>query len=106
MSLVWLSLALGVILTIVSAVYLTIKGLESFRAVKQMSRRAGPQLERISAVTAEIEQRLAASEARSERLEASLTRLRTSRAELNVLTSALADVNASIRRVTSIVPRK
>ena len=106
MSLVWLSLALGVILTIVSAVYLTIKGLEAFRAVKQIGRRVGPQLERISAVTAEIEEHVAAGEARSEQLKASLTRLRSSRAELNVLTSALAEVNASIRGVTSIVPRK
>jgi hypothetical protein len=106
MSLVWLSLALGVILTIVAAVYLTIEGLEAFRAVKQLGRRARPELERISAVTAEIEQRLAASEARTTRLEASLTRLRSSRAELNVLTSALAEVNASVRGVTSIVPRK
>lgn len=106
MSFVWLSLALGVILTIASAVYLTLKGLEAFRAVKQVGRRAGRELERISAVTAEIEQRLAASDARTDRLEASLTRLRSSRAELNVLTTALAEVNASVRGVTSIVPRK
>jgi hypothetical protein len=106
MSLVWLSLALGVILTIASAVYLTVKGLEAFRAVKQVGRRAGRELERISAVTAEIEQRLAGSETRTARLEASLARLRSSRAELNVLTSALAEVNASVRAVTSVVPRK
>ena len=106
MSFVWLSLALGLILTIGSAVYVTIKGLEAFRYVKRAGRRTGPELERISAVTAEIEQRLAASERRTARLEASLRRLRSSRAKLNVLTSALAEVNASIRAVRSIVPRK
>lgn len=106
MSLVWLSLAVALILTIASAVYLTVKGLEAFRAFKQVGRRAGRELERISAVAAEIEQRVAAGEARTARLDASLTRLRSSRAELNVLTSALADVRASVARLTAVVPRK
>ena len=106
MSLVWLSLTLAVILTIASVIYLTVKGLESFRAAKQLSRRTGQGLERISAVTAEIEQRVAAAEARSARLDASLSRLRRSRAELDVLTSALADVRASADGILSLVPRK
>jgi len=106
MSLVWLSLTLAVILPIASAAYLTVKGLDSFRAAKQVSRRAGRELERISAVTAEIEERVAATEARSARLDASLARLRRSRAELDVLTTALAEVRASVQSVTSLVPRK
>jgi hypothetical protein len=106
MFLVWLSLTLAVILTIASVVYLTVKGLESFRAAKQLSRRAGQELERISAVTAEIEQRVASGEERSARLDASLARLRRSRAELDVLTGALADVRASAEGVLAFVPRK
>jgi len=106
MSLVWLSLAAGLILTLASTVYVTVEGLGAFRAVKQVGRRTGRELERISTVTAEIERRLAASETRTARLDASLTRLRSSRAELNVLTSALAEVRASVDRLTSVVPRK
>jgi hypothetical protein len=89
MALFWLSLAVSLALVLASAVYLTKQGLETFRAFKHMGRRVGPELARIEATTAEIEQRLALAPERSSRLEASVARLRRSQAELNVLRSAL-----------------
>lgn len=106
MSLFWLSLAVALVATIASLVYLTVKGLEIFRTGKQLSRRAGRELERISAMSAEIERRLESKAGGAPRLDASLARLRRSQAELNVLTSALADARAAVRRFTAVVPRR
>jgi hypothetical protein len=106
MSLFWLALAAAVIVTLASAVYLTLKGIEVFRAVKQLASRAGDEVDRISATSAEIERRLELASGGTPRLEASLARLRRSRAELNVLTSALADARAALDRVTAVVPRR
>ena len=106
MPLFWLSLAVAVAVVVLSTVYATLKGLEAFRALKQLSRRAGEEAERISAAAAGIERHLALASESGERLEASLDRLRTSRARLNVLTSALGDVRASLDRLTGFVPRK
>jgi hypothetical protein len=106
MPLFWLALAVAVVVVALSTVYATLRGLEAFRAVKQLGRRAGEEAERISAAAAGIERHLALASQGGERLEVSLERLRTSRARLNVLTSALGDVRASIDRLTGVVPRK
>ena len=99
----WLALAVSVLLVVGSVVFVTLKGIETFRAFKRLNRSAGPALARIEATSAEIERRLSQAEARGARLEASLARLRRSRAELKVLTSAFDEVRSS---VTAAVPRK
>ncbi len=106
MAIVWLALIIGLFLTIASAIYLTLRGLEAFRAFKRFSRTSGGELERIAAVSGQIERHLALAAESGTRLEASLARLRSSRARLNVLTSAIADVRAAVGRVTGVVPRK
>ena len=60
----------------------------------------------MSATTAQIERHLELAAESGSRLEASLARLRRSRAQLAVLTTAIAEVRASIDRVTAFVPRK
>jgi hypothetical protein len=106
MPLFWLSLAVAVALITGSTVYATLKGLEVFRALKQLSRTVGKEVERISEASTGIERHLALASESGARLEASLDRLRSSRARMNVLTSALGDVRASLDRVTGVVPRK
>ena len=106
MAIVWLALVLALVLTIASAVFVTLRGLEAFRAFKRLGRVLGAELDRIETATAAIERHLALAADSGTRLEASLTRLRGSRARLNVLTSALADVRAAVGRVTAVVPRK
>src|SRR5688572_1015355 len=106
MPLFWLSLALALVVVIASTVYATSRGLQAFRAFKQIGRTVGTEVERISAASGAIERHLALAAESGERLDASLTRLRASRARLNVLTAALADVRASVERVTDVVPRK
>ena len=102
----WLALAVAVLLTTASLIYLTLNALEAFRAFKSLGRNVGSAVDRVSATTAQIERHLELAAESGSRLEESLARLRTSRGQLNVLTSALADVRASVGRVTAFVPRR
>jgi len=106
MPIFWLALIIALVLTVASAIYLTLQGLEAFRAFKRLGRRLGGELEKITTASGEIERHLALAAESGTQLEASLARLRSSRAQLNVLTSALADVRAAVGRVTGLVPRK
>jgi tRNA threonylcarbamoyladenosine modification (KEOPS) complex Cgi121 subunit len=102
----WLALAVSVVLTIASLIYVTLNALEAFRAFKALSRNVGGALDRVTATTAQIERHLELAAESGSQLEVSLARLRTSRAQLNVLTSALSDVRDSVDRVTAFVPRR
>ena len=102
----WLALAVAVVLTVASLVYVTLNALELFRAFKRLSRNVGAELDRVSATTAQIGRHLELAAESGSRLEESLARLRMSRAQLAVLTTAVADVRASIGRVTAFVPRR
>ncbi len=102
----WLALTNALLLTVGSAIYLTLKGLTAFRDVKRLGREVGSELDRITAATGQIERHLALAAESGSRLEGSLERLRESRARLNVLTSALADVWAAVGRVTAVYPKK
>jgi hypothetical protein len=106
MPLFWLSLAVALVSVIASATYLTLKGLEAFRAFKRLARSVGGELDRIEKASGEIERHLALASESGSKLETELAQLRRSRARLNVLTSALADVRASLGRVTAVYPRK
>jgi hypothetical protein len=103
---VWLALIIALVLTIASAVFLTLRGIEAFRTFKRLSVVAGAELERIATASGEIERHLALAAESGTQLEASLARLRSSRAQLNVLTSAIADVRAAVGRVTGVMPHK
>ena len=103
---VWLALIIALALTIASAIFLTLRGLEAFRAFKRLSVVAGAELERIEAASGEMERHLALAAESGTQLEASLARLRASRARLNVLTAAIADVQAAVGRITGVDPRK
>jgi len=106
MPIFWLALIVALVLTVASAIFVTLRGLEVFRAFKRLGRDVGVELDRITTASGEIERHLALAAESSTKLEASLARLRSSRARLNVLTSALADVRAAVGRVTGVVPRK
>jgi hypothetical protein len=103
---IWLALIAALLLVIASSIYLTLRGLEAFRAFKALGRTVGAELDRIGAASGEIERQLALAAEGGTRLEASLARLGSSRARLNVLTSALDDVKASFGRFGSLYPRK
>lgn len=106
MPIFWLALIIALVLAVASAIYVTLRGLEAFRAVKRLGRTVTGELDRIATASGEIERHLALAAESGTRLDASLTRLRSSRARLNVLTSALEDVRAAVGRITAVVPRK
>lgn len=106
MPFVWLALAVAAASVIASAIYLTLKGLEAFRAFKRLTRSVSGELERIEQASAAIEQHLALATESGSRLETELAQLRRSRARLNVLTSALADVRSSVGRIAAVYPRR
>ena len=102
----WLALAVALVLTVASLIYVTRNALEAFRAFKALGRSVGDAVDRVSATTAQIERHLELAADSGSRLESSLARLRTSKAQLNVLRSALSDVQAAVTRVTAFVPRR
>ncbi|MBA2461168.1 MAG: hypothetical protein H0V45_05305 [Actinobacteria bacterium] len=106
MALFWLSLALSVFVVIASLVLTTLRGLELFRAFKQMAAAVGEGLDRIGRSSDRIERHLSLAAEGGTRLDVSLARLRSSRARLNVQRAALADVRASLGRITGLAPRK
>jgi hypothetical protein len=106
MPLFWLAVAVAVVSVGASAIFLTLKGLEAFRAFKALARSATSELERIERASGDIERHLALAAESSTRLNAELAQLRRSRARLNVLTSAIEDVRASVGRITAVYPRK
>ena len=102
----WLALTVAVAAVLASAIYLTLKGLEAFRAFKRLTRSLTAGLERIERASGDVERHLALASESGSRLESELGHLRRSRARLNVLLSAIADVRASVGRVTAVYPRK
>jgi hypothetical protein len=102
----WLALAVAVVLTTASLIYVTLNALEAFRAFKALGRNVGAAIDHVTATTAQIERHLELAAESGSQLEVSLSRLRSSRAQLNVLSSALSDVRASVSRVTAFVPRR
>jgi hypothetical protein len=102
----WLALALALLVTVASIVYAVLKGIELYRASKRLLRVTGEELDGISRSSGQIESHLQAAAASGTALSASLARLEVSRARLNVLTTALADVRASVGRITGVYPRK
>ena len=102
----WLALAVAVVLTTASLIYVTLNALEAFRAFKSLGRNVGTAMDRVTATTAQIERHLELAAESGSQLDASLARLRSSRAQLTVLTDALSDVRESVDRVTAFVPRK
>lgn len=106
MPLFWLALAVAILSVVASSVFLTIKGLEAFRAFKAVGGAVTAELDRIERASGEIERHLSLASESASRLDARLAELRRSRARLNVLSSAIDDVRASVGRVTSVYPRK
>ena len=102
----WLVLALALLVTVAAIAYAALKGLELYRAAKALLRATGDELARIERSTGQVERHLQAAATSGTALSASLGRLQASRSRLAVLSSAVADVRASVGRITGVVPRK
>ena len=106
LALFWLSLAVAVVLPAVGIVVLVRRGLALWRDLKRAARAFGAGLDDVGGKLERMSTRAEALGHVTARAEPPADRLRVSLAHLAVLRSALADVQASVGRVTAVYPRK
>lgn len=98
-------IALGLLLLVVAGIaYAAIRGWQLYRGAKRSGAVITAEMDRISAVTLEIERQMAKAEAATVRLNAATGRLAASRAQLDVQLAAVRQARAQVRRVFWFVP--
>jgi len=101
---IWIALALLLVAIVVGIAYASIRGFQLYRTAKRSGATITAEMDRISAVTLEIEGQMAKAEAATARLNAATARLATSRAQLDVQLAAVRQARAQLRRVFWFVP--
>jgi chromosome segregation ATPase len=100
----WIALGILLIAVVAGIAYAAIRGWQLYRTAKSTGASITSEMDRISAVTLEIEQQMAKAEAATARLNAATGRLSTSRAQLDVQLAAVREARAQVRRVFWFVP--
>jgi chromosome segregation ATPase len=100
----WIALGVLLIAVVASLTYAAIRGWQLYRTAKRSGAAITSEMDRISAVTLEIEQQMAKAEAATARLNAATGRLAASRAQLDVQLAAVRQARAQVRRVFWFVP--
>jgi chromosome segregation ATPase len=100
----WIALGVLLIAVVASLTYAAIRGWQLYRTAKRSGAAITSEIDRISAVTLEIEQQMAKAEAATARLNAATGRLAASRAQLDVQLAAVRQARAQVRRVFWFVP--
>jgi hypothetical protein len=106
MTLIWLSLAIGLVLPAIGIVIFVRRGLALWRVLKTSGKSLADGMD-------DLARRLEAMSARAERLEEvtgrpepSVARLQVTLARFVVLRAAIGDVQAAVGRVSAVYPRK
>jgi hypothetical protein len=102
--LIWIALALLLVAVVVGIAYASLRGFQLYRTAKRSGATITAEMDRISAVTLEIEGQMAKAEAATARLNAATARLATSRAQLDVQLAAIRQARVQVRRVFWFVP--
>ena len=100
----WVALGILLVAVVAGIAYAAIRGWQLYRTAKSSGAAITSEMDRISAVTLEIEQQMAKAEAATARLNAATGRLATSRAQLDVQLAAVRQARAQVRRVFWFVP--
>ena len=100
----WIALAVLLVAVVVGIAYCVVRGLQLYRNAKRASARITAEMERISAVTLQIERQSAKAAAAVERLQGATGRLAVSRARLDVQLAAVREARAQLRRTFWFVP--
>ena len=100
----WISLAVLLLAVVAGIAYCVIRGFQLYRDAKRAGGALTTEMERISAVTLEIERHTAKAAAASERLSGATGRLAVSRARLDVQLAAVREARAQMRRTFWFVP--
>jgi len=100
----WIALGVLFVAVVGGIAYAAIRGWQLYRTAKSSGAAITSEMDRIGAVTLEIEREMAKAEAATARLSAATGRLATSRAQLDVQLAALRQARAQVRRVFWFVP--
>lgn len=100
----WIALGVLFVAVVAGLAFATIRGWQLYRLAKSTSATFTSEMDRISAVTLEIERQMAKAEAATARFNAATARLATSRARLDVQLAAVRQARAQVRRVFWFVP--
>ncbi len=100
----WIALGILLVAVVAGIAYAAIRGWQLYRTAKRTGAVITSEMDRISAVTLEIERQMAKAEAATARLNAATGRLATSRAQLDVQLAAVRQARAQVRRVFWFVP--
>ena len=102
--LLWIALAVLLVAVVGGLVFVVVRGLQLYRTAKRSGAALTTEMDRINAVSLEIERHMAEAEAAQERLGAATSRLAISRARLDVQLAAVRQARAEMRRVFWFVP--
>jgi hypothetical protein len=102
---IWVALILGGLALAGALAFLVVRALQAWRDFKRTRRHLFRALDRLSAAGEETAEKAAAA-GESEELQRSVARLRSSLAQLAVLREAVGEAQATVGRVTALVPRK
>jgi hypothetical protein len=92
----WIALAVAIVMPVVGAAIVVIRGVAFYRAAKGTSRRFGAELAKIERTSAEIDTNMRLAAEASTRLQEATARLTASRAQLNVQLAALREARDSL----------
>jgi hypothetical protein len=101
---VWLALAFYLLALVAGLVFVVVRGLTLWRQVKRTGSSFSSEAERISRVSAEIQEHLDRASASNERLGAAAGRLAMSRAKLDVQLQAIREARHAMQRLLWFLP--
>ena len=103
--LIWIALGVLLVAVVAGIAYAAVRGFQLYRSAKRSGAAITSEMDRINAVSLEIERHMTNAEAATARLNAATGRLATSRAQLDVQLTAIHQARAQMRRVFWFVPR-
>ena len=100
----WIALAVLLVAVVGGIVFASVRGFQLYRTARRSGSVLTAEMDRISAVSLEIERHMTEAEAAQARLGEARNRLSVSRARLDVQLSAIRHARAEMRRVFWFVP--
>jgi hypothetical protein len=103
---VWIALGISIACMVGSVGFAAARGLRAWRTFRRFRRRSTESLADVMRRVARIEERMTSAGASAARLQRAQADLQESLATARVLSAALAEVRATVNRVTGLVPSK
>ena len=102
---IWVALIAGFLAVAGATVFLVVRLLQAWRALKRLRRHLGKELDRLATLTEQTAES-AAKATDQTKLEQSLAQLRVALAQFAVLRAAVDEATSTFARYTALYPRK